>query len=253
MKEMIHTIPVNEAFDAHDECPFCYLERQAEQSALRYVAGNGASYMEPDVRAATDKKGFCGVHMRKLYDYGNALGNALMLQTHMAGLIEEFQYERSKFQAPAKKSLFSRKKPQQTEEEPYWKRLRTTVNSCYICDKIDYNTDRYLLTFFMLLREPEFRAKVEGSKGFCLRHFGELLASAQERLPNSQYEWFYSTIFPLTEQHLVRVKEDLDWLIAKYDYRNASQPWKNSQDALKRAMQKVEGVYPADPPFKMEK
>ena len=55
------------------------------------------------------------------------------------------------------------------------------------------------------------------------------------------------------EENLVRVKEDLDWLIAKYDYRNASQPWKNSQDALKRAMQKVEGVYPADPPYKLEK
>ena len=114
MKEMIHTIPVNEAFEAQDECPFCFLERQAEQSAIRYVAGNGASYMEPDVRAATDRKGFCGVHMKKLYDYGNALGNALMLQTHMAGLIEDFQYQRENFQAPAKKSLFGKKKAQAT-------------------------------------------------------------------------------------------------------------------------------------------
>ena len=165
MKEMIHTIPVNEAFEAQDECPFCYLERQAEQSAIRYVAGNGASYMEPDVRAATDQKGFCGIHMKKLYDYGNALGNALMLQTHMAGLIEDFQYQRENFQAPPKKSLFGKKK-QQTEETPYWKKLQETVCSCYICDKINYNQERYLATFFILLREPEFRAKAEGSKGF---------------------------------------------------------------------------------------
>ena len=77
--------------------------------------------------------------------------------------------------------------------------------------------------------------------------------AAEERLPNSQYDWFYSTVFVLMEQHLVRVKEDLDWLIAKYDYRNASLPWKNSQDALKRAMQKIEGLYPADPTYRMEK
>ena len=105
----------------------------------------------------------------------------------------------------------------------------------------------------MLTKEAEFRTKVESGKGFCLRHFGELLAAAEERLPNGQYEWFYTTVFPLMERQLVRVKEDLDWLIAKYDYRNASLPWKNSQDALKRAMQKVEGLYPADPAYQMEK
>ena len=253
MKEMIHTIPVNEAFEAQDECPFCYLERQAEQSAIRYVAGNGASYMEPDVRAATDRKGFCGVHMKKLYDYGNALGNALILQTHMAGLIEDFQYQRENFQAPAKKSLFGRKKAQVTEEEPYWKKLQETVCSCYICDKIDYNTQRYLATFFILLREPEFRAKVENSKGFCLRHFAQLLEMAEQELQNAHHEWFYKTVFDLMEDHLIRVKEDLDWFVAKHDYRNASAPWKNSQDAVPRTMQKLEGIYPADPVYRHDR
>ena len=84
MKEQIHTIPVNEAFDAGDECPFCFMERQLERSAIRYFAGPGASYMEPDVRLTTDKAGFCREHMKKLYDYGNTLGSALMLQTYFA-------------------------------------------------------------------------------------------------------------------------------------------------------------------------
>ena len=35
MKEQLHTIPVNEAFLSGDECPCCYLQRQAERSALR--------------------------------------------------------------------------------------------------------------------------------------------------------------------------------------------------------------------------
>ncbi len=30
MKESIHTIPLMDAFKAEDECPFCYLEREAE-------------------------------------------------------------------------------------------------------------------------------------------------------------------------------------------------------------------------------
>ena len=34
MKEHIDTIPVNDAFNSGDECPFCYLERKAEQSTI---------------------------------------------------------------------------------------------------------------------------------------------------------------------------------------------------------------------------
>lgn len=247
MKEMLHTIPVNEAFESGDECPFCYLERKAEQSAIRYVAGPGASYMEPDVRLETDRTGFCREHTKKLYDYGNTLGAALMLQTHMACLLDDFRKERENFQMPEKRSLFSRKKK---EEEPLWQRLEQKVHNCYICEKIDYNMERYFATFFALLKEPEFRAKVEGSKGFCMRHFAQLLEAAETELKNGQREWFYGTVFSLMEDNLVRVKEDLDWLIAKYDYRNASADWRNSRDALPRAMQKLEGLYPADPVYK---
>ena len=34
MKETIYTIPLNDAFHAEDECPFCRLERDAEQHLL---------------------------------------------------------------------------------------------------------------------------------------------------------------------------------------------------------------------------
>ena len=54
MKESIHTIPLMDAFKAEDECPFCYLEREAEQHAISFALGSGASYMEDDVRAETD-------------------------------------------------------------------------------------------------------------------------------------------------------------------------------------------------------
>lgn len=189
--------------------------------------------------------------MKKLYDYGNTLGAALMLQTYMAGLLEEFQYEAENFELPPKKSLFGSKKPA-SATDAYWQRLQQRVDSCFLCDKIEYNMQRYLETFFVLTREPEFRKKVETSKGFCLRHFARLLQMAEEKLPNSQREWFYKTVFSLMEEHLVRVKGDLDWLVAKYDYRNAGKPWGNSQDALQRAMQKLEGLHPADPPYKNE-
>ena len=85
-----------------------------------------------------------------------------------------------------------------------------------------------------------------------MHHFARLLETAENELPNAQHEWFYKTVFGLMEEHLVRVKEDLDWFVAKHDYRNASAPWKNSQDAVPRTMQKLEGGYPADPVYRKD-
>lgn len=249
MREQIDTIPITDAFMAEDECPFCYLERKAEQNTIRYIAGNSASYMEPDSRAETDKTGFCPVHMKKLYDYGNALGNALILQTHYAGILEAFRLEMEEFTAPPKRSLFGTKTP---TAEPYWKRLEKQAENCLICQRMDSEMDRYYTTFFYMLKDKDFRARVENSKGFCLRHFPQMLKQAEKKLPNAQRDWFYPAVFRVMEKNLTRVKEDLDWFVAKFDYRNASADWKNSKDAVSRAMQKLEGLYPADPPYKKD-
>lgn len=252
MREQIHTIPVNEAFLSGDECPFCYLERQAEQSAIKYTIGNAASYMEPDVRAETDKHGFCGEHMKKLYDYGNSLGNALILQTYLACLLEEFDKEAASFVMPPKKSLLPRKKPADQEASSFMQWAKKKQGSCFLCNKIEYNMSRYYGTFFALLKEAEFRSRVENCKGFCLRHFIRLLETAEQELPNAQREWFYATVFPLMRENLLRVKGDLDWFVGMFDYRQAGADWKNSRDALSRSMQKLQGLHPADPVFKKE-
>ena len=125
------------------------------------------------------------------------------------------------------------------------------TNACFICGKIEYNMRLCFQTFFALIRDEEFRARVTASKGFCLRHFARLLDTAESELPNSQREWFFREVFALMKDNLTRVKEDLDWLIAKYDYRNAGADWKNSRDALQRTIQKLEGLHPADPPYQM--
>ena len=249
MKETIYTIPLNEAFETTDECPFCHLERMTEQRTIKYVLGPGASYMEPDVRLATDREGFCSTHFKKMYDYGNALGNALIMQTYFVSMFEEMTAEMDRFQRPGKRGLFS-KKP--TEESGLVTWMRNKQSSCYICNKLEYNMDRYYATFYQLIKEGEFRTKVENSKGFCMRHFLALMEKAPAELPNSQIDWFYDTVFTLMRANLSRVKGDLDWFIDKFDYRNASADWKNSRDAVSRTMQKLQGIYPADPPYKSE-
>ena len=182
MKEQLDTIPVNEAFETTDECPFCYLERQVEQKAIRYTLGPGASYMEPDVRASTDAMGFCREHYKKMFAYGNALGSALMMQTHMVGLQKELEAQVAGFVSPGT-SGFLFKKQAGTPSILEW--LQEKNSTCFLCNRINYNMDRYYATFFHLLRDAEFRKKVENSKGFCMYHFQKMLEAAPERLPKA--------------------------------------------------------------------
>ena len=249
MKEHIDTIPLHEAFDSGDECPFCYLERLSEQRAIRYCIGPGASYMEPDFRAETDRLGFCRQHTKKLYDYGNALGNALILQTYLAGILKELENETAAFPLRDKPTLFSRK---QTESSLVsW--LKQKESTCFLCQRQAYNMKRYYHTFFVLLREEPFRRKVEASKGFCLHHFSELAELAPQELPGAQRRWFYETVFLLMQENLLRVKGDLDHFVEMFDYRRTGSDWGNSRDAVSRTMQKLRGSYPADPPYKSDK
>ena len=246
MKEHIDTIPVHEAYETGDECPFCHLERQVEQKAIRYTVGPGASYMEPEVRLATDSQGFCRQHFKKLYDYGNSLGNALMMQSYLIGMRKELDAQLDNVEPP-KKGLFSRK---QSEDMPILQWIRNKNGTCFLCSKISYNMHRYYATFFHLIKEAEFREKVENSKGLCMHHFEKLLEAAPEYLPNAQSQWFYETVGNLMRDNLARMQEDLDWFVDKFDYRNATADWKNSKDAVSRSMQKLKGGYPADGPYK---
>ena len=108
-------------------------------------------------------------------------------------------------------------------------------------------------TFFVMLKDEEFRSRVENCKGFCMRHFLKLMEEAQQELSNANREWFYTTVISLMRDNLVRVKEDLDWFVGMFDYRQAGSDWKNSRDAVSRTMQKLQGLYPADPPYKMNR
>ena len=57
-------------------------------------------------------------------------------------------------------------------------------------------------------------------------------------------------LFAQMEANMERVLGDIDWLEKKFDYRYKDAEWKDSRDAVQRAMQKITGGYPADPPYR---
>lgn len=253
MKEQLYTIPLNDAVNAQDECPFCFIERSIEQDVLDFVLGSGSSYMEADIRDLTDKAGFCRTHFKQMFDYGNTLGNAWILKTHYMRVISEMKEQFAGFR-PGRTSLKAKLMKNAAEGNAIGMWVREKEESCYICRQFKDTYARYLDTFFYLYKNDEaFRDKIKNSKGFCLSHFGDLCNAADLKLSEKEKEDFFPMIFTLMEENMERLSEDVAWMVEKFDYKNKDADWKNSRDAIQRGMQKLKGGYPADPPYKMQK
>ncbi|WMC91854.1 DUF6062 family protein [Kineothrix sp. MB12-C1] len=253
MKEKLYTIPLNDAVNEGDECPFCLVERNVEQDLLDFVLGSGSSYMESDIRSATDKAGFCRTHFKKMFDYGNTLGNGWILKTHYQQMTQEME-EQFKAFTYKKSSFRSKLKKNEGRQNPIGIWAAEKEASCYICKQFQDTYERYVDTFFIMYqKDSEFREKIKKSKGFCLSHFGDLCEAAESKLSDKEKTSFYPEMFSLMEENMNRMAQDVSWLVEKFDYRNQDADWKNSKDAVQRGMQKLKGGYPADAPYKMNK
>lgn len=252
MKEQIHTIPINDAMENAGECPFCYIERRSENHAMDFVLGHGASYMEADIRDMTDKEGFCRAHFKKMFDYGNSLGNAWILKTLMQRHINEMTKEFKAFKPEnsGKKGLF--KKEAGSNSIVDW--IDKRESSCFICANVERTFQAYMETFFdMYKKDAAFRKQVSETKGFCLSHFKVLCQGADQFLNEKDRKEFYDMVLPLMEENMERVYEDVAWFIEKYDYKNKDADWKDSKDAIQRGMQKLRGSDPSMEPHKLKK
>ena len=147
MKETLYTIPLNDAVNANDECPFCFIEREVEQDLLDFVLGSGSSYMESDIRDATDKAGFCREHFKKMFDYGNTLGNAWILKTHYRKMNREMTEQFKNF-TPNKSSFMDKMKKPAGHRNQISMWVEEKEKSCYICNRFADTYERYMDTFF---------------------------------------------------------------------------------------------------------
>lgn len=255
MKEQIHTIPIHDALEYAGECPFCYIERRTEEHCMDFVLGHGASYMEADIREMTDQEGFCRMHYKKMFDYGNSLGNAWILKTYYRKMIDEMNNEFKDFKPgkPVKRGIFSKKNlSENTNPIVSW--IRDKENSCFICNNVQHTFHAYLKTFFdMYRKDADFRNKFMETKGVCLSHFSVLLEGVEQYLKTEEQEEFYNKFLPLMSQNMERIYEDISWFIEKYDYKNKEADWKNSKDAIQRGMLKLKGSDPSLPTYQLKR
>ncbi len=254
MKEQLHTIPIADAMANAGECSLCYIERKTEEHMMDFVLGHGASYMEADIRDMTDREGFCRAHFKKMFDYGNSLGNAWILKTLYMRHLEEMDREFKNFKpdsAGKKGGIFGKK---ETKGNSIADWIRRRDSSCFICTSVKNTFLAYMKTFFHMYKtDPDFRRQVAETKGFCLTHFAVLCETADSALPAQEREEFYRVMLPLMRENFSRITEDVSWFIEKYDYKNKDADWRDSKDAIQRGMQKLKGSDPSLPPHVLKK
>ncbi len=254
MKERLYNIPINDAVNAGCECPLCYIERQIEQDMMDFVLGSGSSYMESDIREQTDRAGFCRAHFKKMYDYGNTLGNAWIMKTHMKRINEEAAsaFAGYKPRANGLSSVFKKDNGSSLNSVTKW--VRERENNCYICNGFKDHYDRYMKTFFeMFDKDPDFAERVIQGKGFCLPHFADMLEYSGEHLSEERQRKFADKLIPVMKERMEKLYGDVSWLIEKFDYRNKDADWGDSREALQNCMQKLKGGFPADPVYTAKK
>ncbi len=254
MKERIYTIPVSEAFRQDCECPMCLLENNLENDALEYTLG--PSMMEPDSRIETNKKGFCRRHFTKLYNMQkNRLALGLVIDTHLMEQNDVIKklYEKNKtaIQKEASSGTMEqmiksvkRKKSATTDFiEAMINKLSEMEDSCTICEKIDRNMERFIdVILYLFFKEPDFADIFISKKGFCLHHLKKLLEGSLKYLHGSARSEFIMTLMSMEIIHLERIKEEVNWFTQKFDHKNKNAPWRNSQDAVPRSIEKICGA-----------
>jgi len=229
MPNHIHTIPVLDALKEPKHCAFCVMHDKLTHDAIQFILG--PAYMEDDVRTDTNRLGFCEAHMKAMYAGQNRLGLALMLHTHLKQLNKDLtSIIKNKLPSP----LFGK-----DNDGPVAKthaHLSKTLATCYVCDKVESTFQRYIDTFLYLWgKGGEDTRLITGQKGYCMPHFTQLAAAAKN-LGRSKREKFIDEILKPQLAHLQELEEDLDWFTLKFDHRYADEPWKNSKDALPRAL-----------------
>lgn len=226
MREKIYTIPVNEAFEKQDGCPFCTLYSKLEDTEIDLITG--ASMMEPDIRIKTNQLGFCRKHFDIMLKSGKKLPVALTIQSHLDSLKKEV--------TPG--GLFAMDDP----AKPI-KRIEKLNSDCYVCQRIDRHFSAMFETACILFEgEQEFRDKFTSQPFFCLPHYARLLESSKKVNSKKRHSELVKAAGEIVEGYLNSLYDDVSLFCKKFDYNSKDIPWGNSKDSSERAVNFLKSV-----------
>ena len=245
MKYQIDTIPVWDALAFQGPCMLCTL--QAETEAGEIERALGASVMEPDVRVRTNGRGICQRHQQMMFQTGNRLGHALLMDTHAAEVLKKMT--KIKTQAENSRNSGLKPLPGRAAEPAIAEALRELAVHCVVCDAIETHMERYLYTTLYLWKtEPEFQRRFADSNGVCIPHAADLIEVSAKHLNAKQRREFTGVCLNLLAGHLAEDEKDLLWFTQKFDYQNQHKSWGNSKNAIERTVNRLRGYCLGDAP-----
>ena len=167
----------------------------------------------------TDKEGFCRAHFKKMFDYGNSLGNAWILKPCTCAILRRWTKNlRTLSLIQCKGAVFFKKANASSNSIVDW--INKRESTCFICDSVNKTFNAYMKTFFtMYEKDPELKEKLKNTKGFCLDHLKVVLEGADTYLKGDKRKEFYDIVLPLMHENMNRIYEDVAWFIEKYDYK----------------------------------
>lgn len=231
--EQIYMIPVTEAFEANLNdpgcgCPICRLYKKLQENELDIILG--ASMMEPDIRIKTNQLGFCLTHYNMMLGRRRMLGMGLMMESHLAEVEKMLDGPTILFGNKTQAALNS---------------LGELEKSCYVCGRVDKNLSAMISTTVYLWEcdHEGFRKKFEGQPWFCLPHYRAMLDYASGRMNRKIFPLFYDMAHGIQKKYIKSLSGDVSWFCKKFDYRYDEEPWYNSKDSVKRAIQFLGGSF----------
>ena len=231
MKETICTIPINDIFTPKDGCPICRMEKMLEDQYVDFITGD--AMMVPDVRIQTNKKGFCHKHFSQMYQKGQKLPNALILESHLQEVIDKLMPKKLKGK-PDKKQLES---------------IKQELDSCYVCDRIKSDMVHFMATIFVeWAKGEEFRKLYNEQPYICLKHYSFIMdtATGKNGISSKHLADFHEETATLTKKYLESLKTDISYFCSMFDYRNRGKEWGTSIDSIERSIEFLTGDKPSD-------
>ena len=226
MKEKIYTIPVNEAFEKQDGCPFCRLYRQLEKKEVDRILG--AAMMEPEVRIQTNDAGFCGKHYRQMLHKQRRLQLGLILESHLDQLRREQNAG----------TMLGKHAAARTQTE----KLQKLEQQCYLCARIEQSFQKMInCAAYLWGQTREFRTLVSKQPWICLPHYRRFMEEARRELDKKTFASFYEAVHTSEMAMLEKLNKDVSWFCKKFDYRYDDEPWYDAKDALPRAVKILSG------------
>ena len=218
----IDTGLIKEKFATDCECPLCEIQKIVEEQFLHEFLNDAV--MEDDTRIKVGKEGFCARHFDMLFERPNKLSVALQIGTRVDKLQELITTDKSV--SKALKQAKALKKSQET---------------CAICYYTDESMVKYYKTVAQMFeRERDFFKTLIKTKGFCLKHYAELLSYS--RYAGFMAKEYVGVLTGVEKRNLERIQKDLKKFCDKHDYRNALEPMGNAETALPRMREKLYGA-----------